>query len=382
MALLVRPYQEADADAFFSIRSATYGNGKPEPPEQQVITLGRGIVCELDGQVAGIAKVNRYVASRDSASLRNAGIAAVAVSPSARRAGVGTALLAGIVRDCREEGYHVTSLHAFRESFYRKFGYEVCGRRIHIVCPTPRLPKLKTELPVRRLQPEEWELIRPCYESFAHSRSGLHIRDERRWNEVVTASDFPAVYAFGDPIESYVIVAHKVDFWVSQKVAEVAWSTEAGHRAIVAWFSGLGENKTHIDWTEPSDSPFVAKYLDQGIEVKVDRPIMYRVVDFKEAMRQLKPSDSGEFTIEIQDELLPENRGPWKVSFSLDGVDVERCDHAELLMDIRQFSCAFMGEPSLLDLARNGLLEVRDRTTLRTASRLFTPSPVCSWDFF
>jgi predicted acetyltransferase len=382
MPAVARPYAPEDADSYFAIISATYGNGVPTPEENRTMTAGRPFVAEIKGRVAGVAKINDYVCTRGAAELPSAGIAGVAVSPSERQSGVGSTLLEWMVRHAREEGFAVSSLYAFRDSFYRKFGYETVGKRIAIKCPTGRLPKLRSDLPVQNLVPEDRELIRPCYEAFARARSGFHIRDERRWNEVLNARDFPKTYVFGDPVEAYAIVAHKIDFWDSQKVAEVVWTTEAGHRAVVAWFGGLGANKTHIEWSEPSDSPFLARYNDQGVESKLAQPIMYRVLNTPEALKSLRTDESGEFNIHIVDKLLPENQGPWRVAFSPDGVIVEKASAADVTMDIRQFTCAFMGDPSVVDLARNGLIEVRDRAALKSISRLLTPSPVSCWDFF
>jgi polyphosphate kinase len=51
-------------------------------------------------------------------------------------------------------------------------------------------------------------------------------------------------------------------------------------------------------------------------------------------------------------------------------------------MDIRQFSQAFMGEPSLITLAMNDLVDVKSSQDLYAASQLLTASSVCCLDAF
>lgn len=382
MSLIARPFRPEDADAYFEIMSATYGSGVPVSAEDRKLPTTRTCVAEIGGAVAGVAKMNDYVCTRGAAELRSAGIAAVAVSPAHRRSGVGAALVSWAVRFAREEGFEVSSLYPFRAPYYRKFGYETVGKRLTIHSPAPRLPKPKSDLCVRKLVPTDWQLIRTCYEGFARARSGFHIRDEKRWNDVLTARDHPVAYGFGDPLEAYAIVAHKADFWETQKVAEVAWTTEAGHRAILAWFSGLVENKTAVEWSEPSDSPYVARFNDQGVDIKLAQPIMMRAVNVEAAIRRLRPSASGELTFEVLDELIPENRGPWRASFSENRVEIDKCGQADLTFDSGSFACALMGEPSVLDLARNGLVQVRESAAVSAAARLLPPLPVSCWDFF
>ncbi len=53
-----------------------------------------------------------------------------------------------------------------------------------------------------------------------------------------------------------------------------------------------------------------------------------------------------------------------------------------IAFSIGAFSQAFMGAPSVTELAQHGLIEVRDPLSLEMAERLFTPMPVCCMEFF
>jgi predicted acetyltransferase len=276
----------------------------------------------------------------------------------------------------------MASLYAFREPFYRRFGYEVCGKRLKITCPAARLPKIASQLPIRRLRPEDWRELDGCYSRYAHARSGLSLRTEKLWTRVLAENRPLTIYAAGDPVEAYAVVSHNWAFWSTDHVSDVAWCTRSGYEALFEIFGGLAINKMALSWFEPSDSPFYASYLDQGVEVAVDRPVMYRVCDVPGALRSLRPQGRGEFTLRVRDEVVPETAGPWRVRFSPGTVEVEPCGDAEIDMDIRPFAQAFLGEPGLADLRRAGVVECTSEAAWVAASELLPASPVICADFF
>lgn len=382
--IAVRPYTEADAEPYFEIRSLTYNNGDPIPPERRVFKYVRPFVAEHLGEVKGAYVVLDMNATRGPATLGCGGIASVGVLPHHRRLGIGKEMMTSAVRTLRDEGTPLASLYAFRESYYRIFGYETCGMRLKLACPAVRLPNASGELPLRRLRPADWSELHPCYRAFAHARSGLHIRSEKYWNRVLAENRELTIYAAGDPVEAYIVVSHSVGFFETNHISEVAWSSMRGYRTLLEILRSIGINKAGLSWYEPSDSPYLAQYMDQGVDVTVERPIMFRACDAPLALRSLKPdvARSGSFTLSLRDEIIPENRGPWRVSFSDGAVEVERSSDAELEMDIRQFAQALLGSPSLEDLSRNQLVQVRSGEAFEAARALLPPSPVYCMDFF
>ena len=375
----VRPVEEETREAFLSAASLTYGDGLPIPEERHEPRFGiERYVGLVEGEVAGICSVLPMNATRGAALLPCAGVAGVAVLPERRRGGVGNGMMDSLVRLKRDQGFPLASLYAYREPFYAKSGYAVVGKRLRITVPNHRLPKVESSLPIRRLTPDDWMLLAPCHEAFAHARSGVHVRSETMWTRVLNENRPLTIYAAGDPVEGYVAISHKTEFWTEQWFSEVVWSTAEGYRACLELMRQLGINKTSVAWYEPSDSPYYALYLDQGVDVKVQRPVMFRVNDVPGALRMLKPTAEGETRLRIGDDVVPENEGPWRVRFSPEGVLVEPCQGHDVAMDIRQFAQAFMGEPSLTDLARIGAVE-GDSSTLQ---RLLPPSSTICGDFF
>lgn len=375
--IVVRPYEARDQAETWHVRAMTYNSGRPIPVEQQVYKTSAPYVGEVDGKIVGTFVVMDMTSTRVSAAeWKTGGIAGVAVLPEARQTGVGSAMMRWALRHLREEGYILASLYAFRESYYRKFGYEVCGLRQHVVCPNARLPRFKSELPVRRLPEDDAIQIRACYESFAKARSGMNLREDFHWGRILGESR--TIYAAGDPVEAYAILEHNSSFWEDQPISEFAWSTLRGYESMMSLFGAIGINKTSVSWFEPADGLTMIRHNDQGIRFEAERPIMYRLLDVPAALEQLSSRGEGSFSLAIQDQDIPENNGPWQVSFGQGKTRVSAAESGAIQLDIRAAVQAFLGQPSLTDLRRNGIVSA-DTTE---AERLLPPSPVFCIDYF
>lgn len=379
----IRVERSTDLETLFKVWSPTYRDNKPVEIEPDKPRHDEGFGAFIDDRIVGAFASLPMLVTRGAAELKCAGIAGVAVLPHERQHGVGKAMMAHGIRHYREAGYDLASLYAFSEKFYRKFGYEVAGYKYGIKVDMGRFPRFELTLPTRKLGPADREMIRPCYEAFARKRSGMNLRPENQWDRVIQLESNKAIYAVGDPVEAYAIVTHDWNFWVEQKVDEIAWTTMRGYESLLSVLGGIGINKTHLSWVEPSDSPYRAKFWDRGADLDASKGfLMWRVLNVPQALSRLRPDGSGTFCLEVRDEWFGENRGPWRVDFSPTGVEVTKGGDPDLVMDIRQFSQAFMGEPSLRTLAVNELIEVRSESALEEAGKLLTPMSVTCLDAF
>jgi len=372
-----------DLEELFKVWSPTYRDNKPVEIEPDKPRHDEAFAARIDGRIVGAFASLPMLVTRQQAELTCAGIAGVAVMPHERQHGVGKAMMEHGIRHYRDAGYDLASLYAFSEKFYRKFGYEVAGYKYGIKVDMGRFPRFDLSLPATKLSAADRDQIKACYEAFAKKRSGMNLRPENQWDRIIQLDSNKAIYTVGEPIEAYAIVTHDWNFWVEQKVDEFVWTTPKSYESILSVLSGIGINKTHLSWIEPSDSPFRAKYWDRGTELNAGSGyLMWRVLNVPQALSKLKPQHSGSFTFEVVDEHFTENEGPWQVDFSPEGVTVQRANEAGFKLDIRQFSQAYMGEPSLLALAMNDLIDARSSADLQSASQLLTASSVCCIDAF
>jgi len=381
--VVIRELEPRDDLGFRHIRAMVYRNGDPVKPEDTILPKDCiGFVGELNGEIVSAATVIDMTASKGVAALRCAGIAAVGVLPERRRAGVGGELISKMTPLLREQGFSMASLYPFRAVFYGKYGYAHCGKRYQISCPAERLPRFDTALEPRQLPPSEWREIVPCYEQFASRYAGMNLRTEVQWTRALGRDNPFQIYVVGDPVEAYAVLRLDSEFWTGQTVKEFVWSDGRGYRSILTLLRSLGINKTKMTWNEPGDSPFYSFYMDQGVDVSVDRSIMYRILDVPAALSAVVREESGEFCFRVNDRDEPENDGVWQVCFGPDGTRVERGGDPDFEIGIGALTQAFLGEPSFERVLSLGFPKVLLASGVEAALRFFAPAHVHCMDFF
>src|SRR5215470_8120843 len=75
-------------------------------------------------------------------SMPMAGIAGVKVAPEERGRGIGTAMMARMLRDVADRGYPVSVLYPATAPLYRSFGWEIAGGKYETVVPARSLATL------------------------------------------------------------------------------------------------------------------------------------------------------------------------------------------------------------------------------------------------
>ncbi|MFN8221402.1 MAG: GNAT family N-acetyltransferase [Fimbriimonadales bacterium] len=376
--VVVRRYQESDREAFGRVRSFTYRGGEPVRPDENLFRDDSvGYVAEVDGNVVAAFTALRMTCNIDGTHLPCAGVAAVAVNPEFRKGGVGSSLMQEGLRLMKEDGFVLASLYPFRETYYRRFGYETCGTRFRLSVPAHRLPATGSELPVRRIEPEAWDQVRACYERFAVRYNGMNLRTSDMWWRTGGGDTPFAVYAAGDPVEAYAMLRLVPDFWEAQEIKELVATTPRGYAAILGFLNGLCINKDRAEWHEAGDSPYLAHYLDQGVRITNERLVMYRVLDVPKALSARRPVGSGSFAFSVEDPILAENNGVWRAEWVGGAVAVAHGKGPIISLGIRSFNQVLLGQPSYADLARHGSVPEN-----AIAEALFPARPVYCADFF
>jgi len=381
--ILFRPYQPSDFEDVANIWSVAFSAGRPHRFGEELESEESKIyVAEKEKRVLAAFRLHEMKVTRGIGDLTCAGVAAVAVAMESRNSGVGKEMMEWSLREMRKMNWHVSSLYAFRESYYRKFGWGCAGKRIHIKCPSHFLSGFRTDLPIRKVSFDEWRQLEFAYRCFARKYSGMTLRTEKWWRRLLDHPDKPLIYVIGEPVEAYAFLRLTQDFWVEQPILEIVWNRREGYEALLSLFGAIGVNRESVSWYEPSDSPFFAGHIDTGVSIAMWTPIMFRVIDLPSAFRALKPEESGEFTFRVYDSELPENEGPWHVRFDTECVEIERSQKADVEIEGGRLSQAFMGEPSLEDLSRQGMVKIHSDNALKNMLRLLPPKPVYSLDRF
>ena len=218
MAVSLREYREEDREQYEMIWTSAFHAGEAYPSERPVPGSSETVyVAEQNGRVAGTFTIRPSEVTCRNAALTCGGIASVAVSADSRKHGVGRVMMTSLAEIRREDGLIVGNLRASHESFYRRFGWESCGREVRITCPVRLVPQFECTLPVRQMRltdfkfvnkdnelllQEEWAPLKTAYVRFARAYSGMLIRESMRWGRLrMTSGSLPYVFVAGDPVK-------------------------------------------------------------------------------------------------------------------------------------------------------------------------------------
>lgn len=356
------------------------------PVDAPSILSGReyGVLATANGVLAGGYSVVHHDVTLRGGTVPCGGIGGVATLPEFRSTGVGTDLMRWSLAEMVESGFVLAALYPYRESYYRRFGYETSGRRWSIRCPQNRLPRLKAELPARKISVDELLALRPAYDAFAARLNGANHRTDAEWHHRM-GKHAPMIWAVGDPVEAYAWTQMEGGFWEDLHLGELAWSTRRGYESLMVLLTGLCANRTALVWDEPSNGPFINEFLDQGVEVRLSRPAMFRLLDVPAAFAAFAPTwlPDGAFTFEVEDPTLPAVHGIWRVDASGGRLSATRISDApDFRLRTQAFVQAILGEPSLLELAHAGIVDVLHPARFEQALRALPAHPALLTEFF
>jgi predicted acetyltransferase len=138
-------------------------------------------LAELEGVPAGAFRAYRFTLHLHGRRWPTLGLAAVAVSPSFRRRGIGRWMCREALRVGRERGDLLSALFPFRVSFYAGLGYALAGSLHRYRFPLHDLPVGPGWERVRWMPRGEDAVLREVYARVAARSNGLLERTERMW---------------------------------------------------------------------------------------------------------------------------------------------------------------------------------------------------------
>lgn len=353
----------------------------------RVVRAGRDVVGGLVQYDMGL-----FLGGR---SVRNFGIAGVAITPTARGRGAARSLMAATLSELHDAGVAVSTLYPTTFTLYGRAGYAVAGHRYQYRLPLAGLGRIRASGELRRLDPETdaGELAR-LYRRLAANRPGWLDRNEHIWQRV---HNHPA----GRDVHGYVLPADDgaVDGYVvytlgavgrypyDLKVRDVQVAHPDAARRILALFSDCRTLARHAIWYGPLDDPLLLAVPEVGTEISIAETWMLRIVDIRAAFteRGYPAAATARLDLELTDDVLPGNAGRWLIEIDGREATVNRVDRDAgpdtLRMDIRALGSLYTGHLSARRLA--GMKAVRGSTAaLEQADRVFAAEPPSMPDYF
>ena len=349
------------------------------------LRLGR-----IDGRLVGglvMIPMGQWFGGRSVPLL---GLAGVAVAASARGSGVAFSMVSQALREARERGLALSALFPSTQALYRKLGYEVAGAYCRVELRLGECPRFRRELELEDAEPGDQAEIERLYAIVAGERPGYLDRGPYIWGRVREHAGAPThgvVVRSAAGLEGYAFLGHGpaseeqrhslrlTDFVsVSASATRCLLDFLACHRSVAQaarWFGGATDQRLLL-------------LPDKIYKVTVDAYWMSRIIDVARAL-ELRgyPADlECELELTVDDELLPENTGSYRLSISRGAASVTRVARAGgARLDVRALSALYTGFLPPRELARAGVLESDERSLSMLGSIFGGAAPALS-DYF
>lgn len=336
-------------------------------------------VAEEGGEIVGsclLLRVNQWIAG---AALPVMALGVVTTAPTHRRIGLAERMISAGLRQARERGDLGSALYPFRIGYYEGLGYGLAGEAHQYRVPPACLPDSPGERRRVRLvrTAADAARLRDVYARGARLQTGQVERGERAWRYVLDGDDRAAVLYEGETgdAEGYAIVRYRADLPVPDRflsVEERIWLTTRARDGIHAWLSTMGDQWPVLVYRAHPDERFGERIREPRLpagsghgwnlwfpSATLLRGPMFRLLDVPGALRRRNYAlaEPIEFTLEVEDPQLPENRGPWAVSIERGRATVEEASPgsgATLSLPVRELSRLFIGAATVSEMLMEG----------------------------
>ncbi len=355
--------------------------------------------CAFDGdRVLATAAEREYRQWFGGRELSMSGIWGVATLPEHRGAGLATGTVSRLLHEAAERGIPVSALYPATLRPYRGLGYELAGTLTRHEVRLDDLPRgAGGRLQVREYDPpSDLDGVRACYRrAMAGCTGPIDSDDPQWWPERILGRRTPdephrAVVTVGSDgrVEGYVsFVTERIqgdlDSTFGLRCRHLVATTIEAYAAQLAYlrgFRGLGQA---VRFPGPPAEPLAMIVEEQRVRPVWSFRWMLRLLDVPAALRERGyPPATGETILAVEDGLLPQNRGPWRVIAEDGVIHVEPAEGARVRpLGVGALAAMFSGHLSPFAAARLGLLEADD-PAVPFLARLFAGPPPFMLDFF
>ena len=316
-----RPFRDEDRSAHDRMMIQAFGeNGEASTAYRR--TIGESQIRMLVDDrrpVATVAYLDmaQYFGGR---AVDCTAVASVAVDASHRGKGYSTRLMAEALRELRRRGTPLTALYAATEEVYRRVGYERAGQHRVYRLRSHWLP-LGDLPPVTMIADGDTAALVPLNARMGALHNGLVARQSALWSILVTPpGKSTEIYVFGEPgtpDQAYLIL-QRGSMGGPLFVTDYAAPTGAGAKAIVAFLAQQRSTSREVRWRGGPVDPLLSALPHIDVHVEEQEDWMLRVVDVAGALRDrgYPPALTGTLTMVVDDPVLPENTGAYRIALS------------------------------------------------------------------
>ncbi|HDR7798276.1 TPA: GNAT family N-acetyltransferase [Bacillus tropicus] len=280
------------------------------------------------------------------------GVAGVATYPEYRRSGYVKELLQHSLQTMKKDGYTVSMLHPFAVAFYRKYGWELCADLL--VCHMTKsdlVMKKQVNGTVKRFSKEHHpEEVEKLYETFAERFSGMLIRNEKWWLQVVYDDLTLAIYYDKDKTAAgYMLYKIENNKMIVEEFVPLHNEARNGLWNFICQHDSMIKE---LEMTVSKNEPLLYTLQEPRVKTEIKPYFMGRIVDVEQFLKQYELNWNNvqqEVILNITDSFAPWNN----VSVRLVNYEVtiiEEPMDKGIKLDINALSTILLGYKRPLEL--------------------------------
>ncbi len=402
---LAEPQLKHLTDATFKDFHAAISRGFQEAPRPETLELDREVFenTRMFGFKVGRRWVStcgdfaRRLTVPGGAAVPTAAVTVVTVHPPYRRRGLLTAMMKHQLEQVAKRGEPLAALWASESLIYGRFGYGPATTRAVLTGTSRRLsylPGVAVSGSVDEVTREEFLRVAPgLHEAMRPDRPGTMVRDENVWEFAVFDQAFARrgsseiryvlhYDAVGDA-DGFATYRFKEQFDEEPegdvRIKEVWAEDPAAYASLWRYLLDLDLARTFHWWSAPVDEPLRHLVADaRAVVTSLTDNLYVRLVEVQAALGARKYAAGVDLVIEVDDPLLPENSGRYRIVTDGDpegsSAEVSRVTTApDLSMGILELGSIYLGGVPLTDLHR-----VR-RVTEHTTGAVAAASTAFGW---
>jgi predicted acetyltransferase len=375
-----RTYREVDGEALARLMVTAFGDeddytrGYFDAARNPRLDPEQVHVVEEDGEVRACAAVLAMEVLVDGRPAAMGGVAAVMVHPAYRRRRYAGDLMRAALGGMRDRGVNISLLAPFAHAFYRSFGYELANDVIEYTLKPTDLPTSPEQRRLRAYREEDLPAVMRLHGAASRGHQLCAVRGEAHWRKTLQRKEHEAaVYEVEGEVGGYLV--YKMTPYREGReparrleVQELVAGTPEARRGLLSFLAALDPAAFDIrHWTSRGDP--LHPYLESSyVGARIEPDQMLRLVDVEGALGHLD-RDGGPLVLEVADDTIPENAGP----FTVGGGEVARGAEAgdRVTLDVRQLAQLYAGYLPARQLARHGLIGASSDRAVHLLEELF-----------
>ena len=381
----LRGYREEDREAVARVAATALGGSVEyweeeyyDPEKNPRLDPEQVYVVEEDGGIRATAAVLPLEVFFEGRAVPMGGIAAVATHAAYRRRGYAGELMQAALRDMRERNVHLSMLHPFAHSYYRRYGWELATEAINYDLKPTELPTSPAQKRVRAYRDRDLPRMMTLLEEEASKHPLFVRRGEGRWRQIFTRGEQEAaVYEVEGCVEGYLLYKQAEGDNLSRTLilSELVAITPEARKALISFAAAFDPSTFSVKHSVPRGEPLHPHLPNSFVDTRISSGFMLRLVSVESALRLLAcRSDvlSAPLVLEVEDDVIVENAGEYVIGGN--GAIRDAGAKERVALDVRQLAQLYAGYLSSKQLVRQGKLRPNSAKALELLERFFPPS--------